>query len=146
MSNEGGRTGGRWWRWADCQPRMPIAIFGPEGTEQSPPPGYRRGAHINPLVGAGGLPAAYAIAVIGPEGTEQSPPPGYRRGAHEKPTGGCRRGAHEKPTGGRWWAASRVCQSLLSDPKARSKALFGYAGAERMRNPLVGAGGLEGAG
>jgi hypothetical protein len=29
-------------------------------------------------------------------------------------------------------AGSRVCQALLSDPKARSKALFGYAGAERM--------------
>jgi hypothetical protein len=35
-------------------------------------------------------------------------------------------------------ACSCVCQALLSDPKARSKVCFGYAGAERMRNPLAG--------
>jgi hypothetical protein len=29
-------------------------------------------------------------------------------------------------------------QALLSDPKAEAEALFGYAGAERMRNPLAG--------
>jgi hypothetical protein len=29
-------------------------------------------------------------------------------------------------------------QALLSDPEARSKVRFGYAGAERMVNPLAG--------
>jgi hypothetical protein len=37
-----------------------------------------------------------------------------------------------KPAGG------RVCQVLFSNPKARSKCCFGYANAERMRNPLAG--------
>jgi hypothetical protein len=35
-------------------------------------------------------------------------------------------------------AGSRVCQTPFSAPKARSKVRFGYAGAERMRNPLAG--------
>ncbi|MDR1147729.1 MAG: hypothetical protein LBK66_03780 [Spirochaetaceae bacterium] len=34
---------------------------------------------------------------------------------------------------------SSVCQALFSNPKARSKARFGYLSAERMRNPLAGA-------
>jgi hypothetical protein len=38
-----------------------------------------------------------------------------------------------KPAGG------RVCQSPFSGPAARSKCRFGYAGAERMGNPLAGA-------
>jgi hypothetical protein len=29
-------------------------------------------------------------------------------------------------------AGSRVCQALFSNPKARSKAFFRYAGAERI--------------
>jgi hypothetical protein len=44
-------------------------------------------------------------------------------------------GWHVNPLAG---ADRRVCQSLFSDMKARSKALLRYASAERMRNPLAG--------
>jgi hypothetical protein len=44
-----------------------------------------------------------------------------------------------KGEGGNPLAGNRVCQTLLSDLKARLESRFGYATAERLLNPLVGA-------
>jgi hypothetical protein len=35
-------------------------------------------------------------------------------------------------------AARCVCQAPFSNPKAEPEISFGYAGAERMKNPLAG--------